>query len=96
MKAVVDQTLRHSCLRKFAFDWALDERARDQGSFDEDKERLEFLFLAIAGGLQTERGDQEAVQWLRVVLEETFDQSAKKIEEKVKSRMGELDSLLRL
>jgi len=33
---------------------------------------------------------------LRVVLEETFDQSAKKIEEKVKSRMGELDSLLRL
>ena len=42
--------------------------------------------------MRTELGDQVAIQWLRIVLDETFDQSAKKIEEKVKIWIGELET----
>ncbi|KAL7413150.1 hypothetical protein BDY24DRAFT_390728 [Mrakia frigida] len=81
-KTVVDLSLRHSRLRELSFTWALDERARDQGPFDESTEKLESLLLAVAGGISTHLGDGEAVQWLRVVLDEPFEESVRKVEEK--------------
>lgn len=80
MQQVHKRALRHTGLRRLALDWALDERARDlTPAFDPDTDKPEHTILALAGAIRQHLGDQDAQDWLEVVMASTVDEATRQV-----------------